>query len=244
MVLLLLFVQDAAVAGELLFELNGMGRNATARLPPDTLGVELVTQRAGACRFGRTWGYDENTLQVWANGCWGTFVVFTPDAPPPPGPLPPSQYHPRQGPPPPSHPGVADGPRGHLYPWGNGREGAIRGPGGLCLDMRGDRVVPGTEAILYRCHGRDNQHFVWSPRGELVVGGLCLDVAGGGNANGARVVAAPCGGGRHQQWFLNGSQIQSRRSGKCLDVAGGSSRSGTPVIVFDCHGGKNQRWSL
>jgi hypothetical protein len=81
-------------------------------------------------------------------------------------------------------------------------------------------------------------------RGELIVGSLCLDVAGGSSANGTRVVAWPCNGGRHQKWFLNGTQIQSRQNGKCLDVAGGNTKSGTAVIVLDCHGGKNQRWAL
>jgi hypothetical protein len=169
--------------------------------------------------------------------------VYTPDPVPPPAarPLlavPAVPYYPQPAVP----PSAATPPR-NLYP-GGGWEGAIRGPGGLCLDMRGDRVAQGTEAILYRCHGGHNQQFVWTQRGELIVGGQCLDVAAGSDANGTRVVAWPCNGGRNQKWFLNGTQIQSRRNGKCLDVAGGNSRSGTPVIVFDCHGGRNQRWSL
>lgn len=127
------------------------------------------------------------------------------------------------------------------YPSGGGREGAIHGPGGLCLDMRGDRVLQGTEAILYTCHGEINQRFNWTPRGELIVGNMCLDIAGGSRANGARVIAWPCNGGRNQQWFVNGTQIQSQQNGKCLDVAGGSQR-GSPVVVYDCHGGENQRW--
>jgi hypothetical protein len=238
--------QGAASAGEHLVEINGLRGTVSGRLPPDTLGVELVTQRAGACRFGRTWGYDERTWELWAKGCWGTFVVFTSDAPVagamPPG-APPSPYLPPPGAPP-GYRGAPPGIPVGLYPGSSGREGPIRGPGGLCLDMRGDRVAQGTEAILYRCHGKNNQHFVWTHRGELIVGSLCLDVAGGSSANGTRVVAWPCNGGRHQKWFLNGTQIQSRQNGKCLDVAGGNTKSGTAVIVFDCHGGKNQRWAL
>lgn len=248
--LALLAPLSVALAGEHLIELNGVGRKVAGRLPADTLGVELVTQRAGACRFGRTWGYDENSREVWASGCWGTFVVFTPDvAPMPvpgaPGQLPPSPYFPSASPPTGYPPGaVPAAPPGSLYPGAGGRDGMIRGPGGMCLDMRGDRVVEGTEAILYRCHGRNNQLFHWTPRGELIVGSMCLDIAGGSNADGARVIASRCHGARSQRWFLNGVQIQSRQNGKCLDVAGGSSHSNTPVIVFDCHGGKNQRWVL
>lgn len=128
------------------------------------------------------------------------------------------------------------------YPQGGGRQGTIHGPGGLCLDMRGDRVQQGTEAIVYNCHGKNNQRFNWSPRGELIVANMCLDIAGGSNANGARVIAWPCNGGRNQQWFVTGAQVRSQQNGKCLDVAGGSQSPGTPVIVYDCHGGPNQTW--
>lgn len=246
----LLGPHSGALAGELLIELNGSGQMRTGRLPPATQEVELVTQRAGSCRFGRTWGYDLNSLELWAHGCWGTFIVVTPDGPvpgsTPPGYVPSgSGYYPAPNVP-------AGGPSGAvpypptatLYPGDGGRQGTIRGPGGMCLDMRGDRVAQGTEAIIYRCHGKNNQLFHWTPRGELLVGSMCLDIAGGSNADGARVIAWRCNGGRNQKWFLNGSQIQSRQNGKCLDVAGGSSKAGTPVIVFDCHGGKNQRWVL
>jgi len=71
---------------------------------------------------------------------------------------------------------------------------------------------------------------------------MCLDIAGGSNANGARVIAWPCNGGRNQQWFVTGSQVRSQQNGKCLDVAGGNLTPGTPVVVYDCHGGPNQNW--
>ena len=282
--ILLLVLPNAVGASERLIDLASSGREAKYTLPADTREVELVSQRSGQCRLGRTWGYDLGARELWVNGgCAGQFKIITheagtgaPDssntaaalaaaaaiagvavlasrgrhdndqtyeqsgyyAPPSnPGyyvpPENPRYYPPSSG----YHP-----PQAGYYPSGGGRQGTIHGPGGLCLDMRGDRVVQGTEAIIYNCHGKNNQRFNWTPRGELIVNNMCLDIAGGSRANGARVIAWPCNGGRNQQWYVNGSQIQSQQNGKCLDVAGGSLQGGTPVIVYDCHGGQNQRW--
>jgi hypothetical protein len=279
----LLVLPGAGSAAERLIDLASTGREAKAPLPADTRQVDLVAQRSGDCRLGRTWGYDLTARELWVNGgCSGQFKVIThepakgpPDSsntaaalaaaaaiagvaviasrgrhdhrdndgggyyqPPPnqgyyPPPGNPGYYPPSSG----YHP-----PQAGYYPEGGGRQGTIHGPGGLCLDMRGDRVIQGTEAIIYSCHGKKNQRFNWTPRGELIVGSMCLDIANGSNANGARVIAWPCNGGRNQRWFVNGSQIQSQQNGKCLDVAGGYVQRGTPVIVYDCHGGPNQRW--
>lgn len=270
----LLMLPNAAIAAEQTVE---MATTATRQLPANAREVELVSQRAGSCRLGRTWGYDLAGRELWTNGCAGAFKIITHEAAtaapdssntaaalaaaaaiagvavlasrghkhdnqtnnsgynpgyyPPPGN--PNYYPPSAG----YHP-----PPAGNYPAGGGRQGTIHGPGGLCLDMRGDRVNQGTEAIVYNCHGKNNQRFNWTSRGELIVANMCLDIAGGSNANGAKVIAWPCNGGRNQQWFVNGSQIQSQQNGKCLDVTGGYSNPGTPVVVYDCHGGPNQRW--
>jgi len=279
----LLVLPNAVGASERLIDLASSGREAKYTLPADTREVELVSQRSGQCRFGRTWGYDLAGRELWVNGgCAGQFRITTHESgkgppsssntaaalaaaaaiagvavlaskgrhddhnsnaqtgyyPPPSNPgyyVPPSNpnyYPPSAG----YHP-----PQAGNYPSGGGRQGTIHGAGGMCLDMRGDRVQQGTEAILYRCHGKNNQRFNWTPRGELIVNNMCLDIANGSNANGARVIAWPCNGGRNQQWFVSGSQIQSQQNGRCLDVAGGI-QGGAPLIVYDCHGGENQRW--
>lgn len=280
----LLVLPNAVSASERLINLASTGREAKAPLPSDTREVQLVSQRSGDCRLGRTWGYDLGARELWVNGgCAGQFKVIThesakgpPDSSnagaalaaaaaiagiailankgrhddrnnnanqgyyqPPPN----QGYYPQSGGAgyyPPSS-GYYP-PQAGNYPAGGGRQGTIHGPGGLCLDMRGDRVSQGTEAIVYSCHGKSNQRFNWTPRGELIVGNFCLDIANNSNANGARVIAWPCNGGRNQQWFVNGSQIQSQKNGKCLDVEGGYAQRGTPVNVYDCHGGPNQRW--
>ena len=288
-----LLLQNVALAAEQTVELSSSGSYVSRKLPADAREVELVTQRAGSCRFGRTWGYDLGARELWANGCSGVFKITTHDGATGSSPSssntaaalaaaaaiagvavlaskgrsheddnryqqgyyqPPSNagYYPPPGNPgyypPPSHPNYYQPSAGYhppaagSYPSGGGRMGTIHGPGGMCLDMRGDRVIQGTEAIIYGCHGKKNQRFNWTGRGELIVNNMCLDIAGGSRDNGARVIAWPCNGGRNQQWFVSGSQIRSQQNGKCLDVAGGNLGAGTPVIMYDCHGGPNQTW--
>ena len=278
-----LMLPGLSSAAEQIIELSSTGREAKYTLPANTREVELVTQRSGPCRFGKTWGYDLAGRELWVSGgCAGQFRIVSHE----PASAPPDSsntaaalaaaaavagvailasrgrhndnsgtqqayYPPPNNPgyyPPPGNPGYYPPSAGYHppqaghYPSGGGHQGTIHGPGGLCLDMRGDRVLQGTEAIVYGCHGNNNQRFNWTPRGELIVANMCLDIAGGSNANGAKVIAWPCNGGRNQQWYVSGSQIQSAQNGKCLDVAGGSMQRGTPVIVYDCHGGPNQRW--
>ena len=198
-----LLLPGVAPAAEQFIDLSSSGREAKYNLPANTREVELVNQRSGACRLGRTWGYDLAGRELWVNGgCSGQFKITThepasaaPDSsntaaalaaaaaiagvailaskgrhdsntsssqttyyPPTTGPgysPPQAGYYPPQA--------------GH-YPQGGGRQGAIHGPGGLCLDMRGDRVNQGTEAIIYNCHGKNNQRFNWSPRLQLAAG--------------------------------------------------------------------------
>ncbi|MBA2413373.1 MAG: ricin-type beta-trefoil lectin domain protein [Burkholderiaceae bacterium] len=264
-----------ARAAEQSVNLASNGKYVTYRLPRNTREVELVTQRAGVCRFNRTWGYDLSNRELWVNsGCAGTFNVVSHEAPAAAAAAPQSSntgaalaaaaalagiailgnrgrndsdnsqpYYP-----PPNAPAYQPPSGGYYpsstgsYPQGGGREGPLHGANGLCLDMRGDRVQQGTEAILYNCHGKNNQRFVWTPRGELTVGGMCLDVAGGRRNNGSRLIAWPCNGGGNQQWAVNGSSIRGNGSGKCLDGGGGQPQRGSAVAIWDCNGSSGQQW--
>lgn len=275
-ILPLTFAGTLANAAQQIIELGVNGAPANIQLPRGTREVDLVTQRAGNCRFGRTWGYDLTTLELWVNGCAGSFRLTVADPQPATAPAtgaPESsnaaaalaaaaaiagiailasrgnQEHNQQPnyPPqggqyyPPPNGGYYPPPQG-AYPPGGGRQGPIRGPNNLCLDMRGGQAVQGTELTVFRCHGGPNQSFTWTPRGELMVQGLCLDIANGNGNDGAKVVTWRCNGGNNQRWAANGAQIQSRMNSKCLDIAGGNLNSGTQVIMYSCNGRANQRW--
>lgn len=259
--------QAPAAAQDPVIELRRSSRHT---LPVGTAEVELVRQTEGACRFGRSWGYDLASRELWTGDCGGSFRIVARGAEARPAESSntgaalaaaaaiagiailasrgrhdkdnDSDYYPPE-----NRPGYSPPQSGYYppnpgrYPDEGGRRGAIHGPGGLCLDIAGG-VSQGSALIVYSCNGQGNQRFEWTPRGELKVGGMCLDMQGGGNANGTRVLAWGCNGGRNQQWYVDGSSIRSRQNGKCLDVEGGNIRPGTRVIMFDCHGARNQRW--
>ena len=78
----LLFTASNASAAQQIVELGANGAPATVQMPKGTHVVDLVTQRAGNCRFGRTWGYDLTTLELWVNGCAGSFRLTVADPQP------------------------------------------------------------------------------------------------------------------------------------------------------------------
>lgn len=243
-----------ARAEERTVELRSRGGTETYRLPDGTTDVDLVEQTSGACRLGRTWGYDLSGKELWVNGgCGGRFKLTTE-----------TTGGDRDGS---SNVGAAiaaaaviagialiaskdrkdrdrdDGYHPDDPPPGNSW-GAheIRGKGGLCLDIEGS-ARPGRGLIVFNCHNGDNQRFEWTRNGELRVAGLCLDVAEGNSDDGARVIAFNCNGRSNQRWRAWGGQIRSQSTGKCLDIDGGRARPSQPVIMFRCTGGDNQRWA-
>lgn len=252
-------------------ELNSTGGEVTTTLPVGATEVELASQRSGSCRFGRTWGYDLAARQLWVSGgCSGSFRVHVRDEPTPAQASNPDSsnaaaglvamaaiagvailasqhnkhrndnngYAPPPPPPPPAWGGGYQPPGG--YPQQGG--GVIRNSAGLCIDMQGGRVGPNVPAMLYQCHGKINQQFQWSPRGELVVGRHCLDIAGRSAVDGARIVAWSCDGSPTQQWGVQGASIRNRYTGQCIDLANNNSVNQAPIIAYRCHGGQNQRW--
>jgi hypothetical protein len=236
-------------------ELRSQGRYESLRLDEQVLDVELDQQLSGACRFNRSWGFDLGNRELWVNdGCAARFKLFG------------QAVNGEEGNKESS--GISTGAvvagvaavaaiallasksgkdkdnnndwQGPDRPQWGGQQ--IRGKNGLCLDMAG-RVQQGTEAIVYNCHGGNNQRFSWSGRGELRVDGMCLDVAEGDRNDGARVIAWPCNGGANQRWSRQGSEIRSRMNNKCLDIKEGRAQPKQPVLLWRCNGGSNQRWS-
>ncbi|RZI58549.1 MAG: hypothetical protein EOP37_15460 [Rubrivivax sp.] len=244
-----------ARAAEQTIELNSRGGYQSHRLPDGTTDVALVQQTGGGCRFGRTWGFDLTSKEMWVDGgCGGRFKVTvaaggTGDS----GSSESSDSS--------SNVGAAvaaaaviagiallaskDKDKDRDDDW-HGDSGwnsrQIRGKGGLCLDIEGG-ARPGRNLIVYDCNGGGNQRFEWNRHGELRVSGLCLDVANGNTSDGARVMAYECNGGANQRWRTRGGEIRSVDSGKCLDIESGRARPGTAVIMYRCNGGENQRWS-
>ncbi|AXE22768.1 hypothetical protein C0216_04285 [Streptomyces globosus] len=73
----------------------------------------------------------------------------------------------------------------------------------------------------------------------------CLDADGASSANGTRVLAWDCHGGRNQGWWYDAHRRSLHTElthDRCLDVPGGDYRAGTGTVLWNCHGGANQQW--
>ena len=128
-----------------------------------------------------------------------------------------------------------------------GTDGAeIIGTGsGRCADLYQNTITNGTQAELWDCDGGQNQNFVPTSRGELVVyGDKCLDAYNNGTANGTIVDIWDCNGGQNQRWTVNANgTITSVLSGLCLDAYNNGTGNGTKLDLWTCNGGANQHWT-
>jgi hypothetical protein len=76
--------------------------------------------------------------------------------------------------------------------------------GGKCLDAEGAGTADGTKAILWDCHGGNNQRWNVNANGTITnaQSGKCLDADSRGTANGTRIILWSCNGGTNQQFTL------------------------------------------
>ena len=76
--------------------------------------------------------------------------------------------------------------------------------GGKCLDAEASGTSPGTRAVIWDCHGGQNQRWNVNANGTVTgaSSGLCLDTLNAGTGNGARTVLSTCNGGATQRWTL------------------------------------------
>jgi hypothetical protein len=124
-------------------------------------------------------------------------------------------------------------------PGGGGYDTALLTPRhapGLCLDVRS-----GQDLIIYDCHGRSNQRFAFTTRGEteLQVNGNCVTAP---TKIETQLYVARCTGSYQQRWnVLSDGTIRSA-SGHCIDVYKGRTARETPVNLYKCNRDPNQRW--
>lgn len=223
-------------------EVTSTGNEVNVPLPPGTQEVELETQRAGNCRFGRTWGYDLTARQLWVNGgCAGTFKVHVRDDAVPATASAPSdssnaaaglaamaaiagvailasqgnKHHNNNGYyPPPVYP-----PQG--YPPPPPPPGAY--PGGY--PQGGWAPPPGSRQSLMR-HAS----------------GACMDAKDGARP-GTPINVWDCHG-RPNQVFYRTPMGELVVQGLCVEPAGGAMQQGARLVSAPCNGTPMQRWAF
>jgi beta-glucanase (GH16 family) len=128
---------------------------------------------------------------------------------------------------------------------GTTRVGAIKGIGGMCVDVAGANAADGTPIQLHNCTGNDAQKWTLGSDGTVRALGKCLDVQGGSHDDGAPVQLYTCNGTEAQQWtYTAAGDLTNRGADKCLDAKDGSSADGTRLQIWTCSGTPNQKWSF
>ncbi|MFK0172273.1 ricin-type beta-trefoil lectin domain protein [Streptomyces sp. NPDC090306] len=139
------------------------------------------------------------------------------------------------------HVTTSDSPSGS----GTTAAGAIKGIGGMCVDVAGAATADGTVIQLHDCTGADAQKWTLGADGTLRALGKCLDVQAAGTADGTPVQLYTCNGTAAQKWtYATGGALTNTGSGKCLDATGNSSADGTRLQIWSCAGTANQKWTI
>ncbi|MEU0334979.1 family 16 glycosylhydrolase [Streptomyces sp. NPDC006193] len=123
--------------------------------------------------------------------------------------------------------------------------GAIKGIGGMCVDVAGGSSADSTPIQLHNCTGVDAQKWTVGSDGTVRALGKCLDVRGGSTADGAAVQLYTCNGSKAQQWaYTAAHDLTNIGADKCLDTKGGSAADGTQLQIWTCTGAANQKWTV
>jgi beta-glucanase (GH16 family) len=121
---------------------------------------------------------------------------------------------------------------------------AVRGVGGMCVDVANASTADGTPIQLHDCTGVDAQKWTFREDGTVRALGKCLDVTDGSTRDGAPVVLRTCDGAASQRWTRTEARdLTNVRADKCLDAKDGSSADGTRLQIRTCTGAAHQKWT-
>lgn len=128
---------------------------------------------------------------------------------------------------------------------GTARTGAIKGIGGMCVDVVGAAGVDEAPIQLHDCNGVDAQKWTLGADGTVRAFGKCLDVRGGATADGTPVQLYRCNGTKAQQWtYTSARDLTNTGADRCLDATGNSAADGTRLQIWSCGGNANQKWTV
>ncbi|XP_046551490.1 polypeptide N-acetylgalactosaminyltransferase 5-like [Haliotis rubra] len=105
-----------------------------------------------------------------------------------------------------------------------------------CLDSGGRKNGDKVNVLLYSCHGKGNQLWVFTERREIRIGGQCLDSGYGEN-----VVMRNCHGLRlNQEWEVISLEghVLLKSHGYCVGVT----KSESALVLGKCHNSALQQW--
>jgi hypothetical protein len=113
----------------------------------------------------------------------------------------------------------------------------VRDGSNKCLDRSGDSL------LLWDCHGKENQRFIFDQE-SLKVQGQCADIYGGNVREGEAVGVYGCHGKANQRWTYDNKSRLIRISGTnvCLDSQGNG--NDYKIVTANCNRWGVARWNL
>jgi hypothetical protein len=120
---------------------------------------------------------------------------------------------------------------------------------GLCLDIQGARMQPGTAVQQWNCSGGAWQRWTYDPDTGLIRSQqdprFCLDNGGSfENDSGKGMLIWTCVGNAHQRFTLDADRgVVSLRSDPSRVLDGFGTSPGSAAITWTDWGGANQRWN-
>lgn len=123
---------------------------------------------------------------------------------------------------------------------------------GYVIDIPKGSSVIGTNLVMWKDYGSDNQRFTYDSSTKQIktkdnlVFGAGLPLPSPGNSGDRINQTFAFENNPRQRWEYNQSTGEIKLDGTnlCLDMSGGNATEGTELIVWDCHGKDNQKWKL
>lgn len=123
--------------------------------------------------------------------------------------------------------------------------GSLVTTNGLCFDVKGAGVTPGTPVDVWTCNGTPAQRLTFWSNGALTgPGGQCLELQ---NASTGALDMNACNGSANQRWALRGQHVvgpnPSGATKRCLATPPGGPTANQPAVLGTCDGGQDL-WTL
>ena len=123
--------------------------------------------------------------------------------------------------------------------------GPIVGLANRCIDVRGGAPVNSVDLLMYTCHGKANQNWLYTSADKSLRSlGKCMDIPRNVRKSGTRVQLYSCNGSTAQKWERRSDgTIRSASSPTlCLTVKDSSTALSARLQIYTCKGTAAQKW--
>lgn len=117
----------------------------------------------------------------------------------------------------------------------------------LCVDIPRATTTPGTQLVIWTCHGGAHQTWRFANDGTVRALGVCMTATTAGtDQSPTPITISGCTDSPTQKWTYEPTTKRLRNNAfdKCLDVTEGVIKDDGKLLLYTCHTGTNQQWIL